>query len=58
MNKLRKNAGIALIFVGIELMVVLQITRLTFLNWLLLIPLVMIVSGVVWHVWQEKKAFQ
>ena len=45
-----------LIFVGIVLMTVLHIVHLTFINWLLFIPLLLIVGGVVLHVWQEKKA--
>jgi uncharacterized membrane protein len=55
MKLLNKYAGLILILAGVMLMVLLHFLHITFLNWLLFIPLLLVIAGVVLHVWREKK---
>ena len=55
MNFLRKNLGLGLILLGVVLLLVLHLLHLTFVNTLLLVPLIFILAGIVFHVWMMKR---
>ena len=52
---MKKYLGLGLVVVGVLLLVVLKVVRLTFVNTLLLAPLFIIIIGVVLYVWAMKK---
>ena len=55
MKKLKNGLGLMLIVLGSVLLVVLHVLHLTFVNALLLMPLVMIVAGAVMMVYRQKR---
>jgi len=55
MKKITDYIGIALISIGVLTLTGLHISGVTFINWLLAIPLLLILTGVVLHVWQQKR---
>ena len=54
MKFLTKYIGLGLILAGVALLVTLHVLHVTFVNMLLLIPLFLIVSGIVCHIWAMK----
>jgi len=52
---MKKFAGIALVVFGVLMLIVINLVHLTFLNILQLVPLIIIIIGVVVHVWLLKK---
>ncbi|MBQ9668456.1 MAG: hypothetical protein IJV45_06935 [Prevotella sp.] len=55
MKFLRKYGGLALIIIGVLLLTGLHLAHFTVVNALLLIPLGLILTGVVLHVWMMKR---
>jgi hypothetical protein len=55
MNFLKNYGGIVLIFLGAAMLVVLCLIHFTMVNALLLLPLLLIVAGIVWHVLRLKR---
>ena len=56
MKTLKDYIGIILISIGVLALVALHLTGVTFINWLLLLPLLLIVGGTVVHVWRQKRS--
>lgn len=52
---MKKYLGLTLIVVGVLMLVGLKLVRLTFVNLLLRVPLLLVIAGVVLHVWQLKR---
>ena len=52
---LKDYIGIILISIGVLMLAILHLTGVTFVNPLLITPLVLIIGGAVVHVWREKK---
>lgn len=55
MKFLKKYIGLGLILTGVILLVILHFLHLTFINTLLLIPLVLMLLGALLHVWMMKR---
>ena len=55
MKFLLKYSGLALIFLGVLLLVVLHMLNFTFVNVVLLTPFFIILAGVVLQVWMMKR---
>ncbi|MBQ3631372.1 MAG: hypothetical protein II949_09060 [Prevotella sp.] len=55
MKTLKDCLGIILISIGVLALVALHLTGVTFINWLLLLPLVLIVVGTALHVWRQRQ---
>jgi hypothetical protein len=53
-----KYAGFCLVIVGVLMLAVLFFMRITMINALLLIPLLMIITGVLLNVWGIKRETQ
>ena len=52
---MKKNAGIALIVLGVILMIVNWFTGLVDYNWMQLLAIVAVIGGIVVHIIQNKK---
>lgn len=52
---MKKRLGLVLIVVGVLLLAGLKLAHLSFVNVLLLVPLLVIIIGVALHVWAQKK---
>ena len=55
MKTLKDYIGIILISIGVLTLAALHLTGVTFINWLLILPLLLIVAGTVLHVWRQKR---
>ena len=55
MKKLKNALGIMLIVLGVVLLAVLHVLHLTFINMLLVVPLLLIITGVVVHITVQKR---
>lgn len=55
MKFLKNYGGIVLIFMGVLMLAVLHLVHFTFINALLIVPLLMIIAGVVFHVYRQKR---
>ena len=55
MKTVFRYAGLALMLLGTACLVALHIVQLTFVNRLTVIPLALIVTGLVLHVWAMKR---
>ena len=55
MKFLKKYIGLGLISSGAMLLVILHLLHLTFINFLLLIPLFLMLLGTLLHVWMMKR---
>jgi Ca2+/Na+ antiporter len=55
MKFLKNYGGIVLIFMGVLMLTVLHLVHFTFINALLIVPLLMIIAGVVFHVYRQKR---
>ena len=55
MKTLKDYIGIILISIGVLALAALHLTGVTFINWLLMLPLVLIVVGTALHVWRQRR---
>ena len=55
MKFLLKYSGLALIFLGVLLLVVLHMLNFTFVNFITITPFAIIIIGVFLHVWVKKQ---
>ncbi len=55
MKRLKNALGLMLMALGTVLLVVLHVLNLTFVNALLFVPLLLILAGIVVHVYMQKR---